>query len=359
LDLFFTILAEGGLIVGGNLLFFRVHLIIIGMTTTLAELSCPYCRARAFAPWYSGIEDRLKHAAGQYAFARCGQCGSALQVPIPKPEQLASFYPKNYGYVPPPPVASGIKGLLASLPHRLFYDPIYQSQMRQVLRGIGWRPDQQGLHLLDVGCGRGLRLLGFRERGFRITATDFAEEYLTTVREMGFNAFASDFEHLAEHVSPESVDVITAFHVFEHVPDLELAAKTSWQILRPGGWLVVIVPLADSIQAKYLKERWIGFTEAPRHLTVPSQAGMRQLLIRTGFRIERELPDALMSNAGMWALSLFPWLAFTHRKPSKLRQIITSGLGFLTTLAATPLTIVEHLFSKKPAAGMFFARKAG
>ncbi len=327
------------------------------MTQALTELTCPYCLAKKFRPLYSGVEDRLKHAPGSYSFARCEGCGSALQVPIPKPEELGSFYPKNYGYVPTPQAGKGLMGLLASLPHKLFYDPIYQSQMRIVLRGIGWRADQKGLHLLDVGCGRGLRLLGFRDRGFKITAMDFAEEYLTTVRELGFPAFASDFEHLQDHVEPESVDVITAFHVFEHVPDLALSAKTSWEILRPGGWLVVIVPLADSIQAKYLQKKWIGYTEAPRHLTVPSQDGMNQLLTREGFVVERQLPDALMSNAGMWALSLFPWLAFTHRKPSKVRQLITSGLAFLSTVAATPFTLVEHILSKKPAAGMFFARK--
>ncbi len=186
---------------------------------------------------------------------------------------------------------------------------------------------------------------------------DFTPEYLDTLRAAGIPAFCSDFEHLSDHVAPASFDVITAFHVFEHVPDVYVAAETCRLALRPGGWLVVAVPLADSWQAKLLGARWLGVTEAPRHVTVPSQEGIHRVLATAGIEVTRVLPDAVLNIAGMLSLSLLPGSALTNRTRGGLLKAAATLTSMAFTVSAIPWAVGEGYLAGRPGAGLFFGRR--
>ncbi len=316
---------------------------------------CQYCGGTETSPWRSGVRDRLRFASGTWTFVRCMTCGSARLDPFPRAEELGSFYPPVYG-VEPPASPRGFKGFLASLPHRLFYQPLLDAQYRLVLQGTGLR-SRNGLRLLDVGCGRGLRLPAFQRSGFHVVGMDFTPTYLETLRTSGIPAFCSDFEHLHENIPPASFDVVTAFHVFEHAADLRTAAEACRFALRAGGWLVVAVPLADSWQARILGHRWIGVTEAPRHVTLPTHEGMTHLLTANGFEVTRFCPDAVLNTAGMLALSLLPSAALTNRNRGGMLSRFISVTSMITTIFGIPWTAIENALLGRPGAGLFFARR--
>ena len=135
------------------------------------------------------------------------------------------------------------------LEYHCFFRPIYESQARACSRDIAW-DGSTGKRLLDVGCGTGLRLLAFRRRGFEVEGMDFHPESVEYLRRRhGVAAVCTDVDGLQGHFAAASFDVITAFHVVEHVPDVLALFRSCWTLLKPGGHFAGAVPLLDCIQA--------------------------------------------------------------------------------------------------------------
>jgi SAM-dependent methyltransferase len=318
--------------------------------------SCLYCGGYSNQPLYEGIHDRLGHAAGSWSFCRCAACGSAVLWPHPRPVDLPAFYPAVYTFTPDNAGRRGLRRWLAGVEHRLFFGPQYRAQARQVawLTGVPARAK-----ILDLGCGRGLRLLAFRALGHDVHGLDFQPEVVAYLwKELGIPATAGDAARADEHFPRASFDVITAFNLLEHMPGVDAVVRSAFALLRPGGWFVAAVPLVDSLQARLLGRRWVAATEAPRHLSLPSKAGLCRALLRGGFGAPAVYPDAVLNCAGMLGLSLFPggcttacygrspWLAHLCR-----------ALAAATSAAALPWCWFENHVLRLPANGLVAARK--
>jgi SAM-dependent methyltransferase len=84
----------------------------------------------------------------------------------------------------------------------------------------------------------------------------------------------------------DGFDLVTLWHVLEHIPELQPDVTRIHQLLRPGGKFLIAVPNVGSLDAKIYKENWIAL-DAPRHLwhfTLPS---INSLASSTGFKIVR------------------------------------------------------------------------
>ena len=77
-------------------------------------------------------------------------------------------------------------------------------------------------------------------------------------------------------VSDKTYDVITLWHVLEHLPDLESVTKKIAKHLKPGGSLIVAVPNFNSYDAKYYKRYWAAY-DTPRHLWHFSKTSMAKI----------------------------------------------------------------------------------
>jgi hypothetical protein len=319
---------------------------------------CLYCAGRSHAPLFENLEDRLRHVPGRWAFRRCGGCGSAILSPFPTASEVASFYPPVYGFTPDLGGRSPVRRLLARLEYLFYFRPQYEAQARRVLRGIGWR-GARGQRLLDVGCGRGVRLIAFRRKGFDVTGADLQPgvvEYLQ--KELGISAVCADAERLPECFPPSSFDLITAFHVLEHVPSVEAVLASCFRLLKPGGWFVGAVPLLDSLQAGFFKGRWISATEAPRHLSLPTRAGMKHVCHRAGFDTVMLRPDSTLTCAAQVGLSLFAGGATTQvYGGGQILPLITRLLAGTAAVLSIPFCVAENHVLRRPSAGIVFAHK--
>ncbi|MCI0357361.1 MAG: hypothetical protein L0211_02610, partial [Planctomycetaceae bacterium] len=136
--------------------------------------ACTYCGGNEFSPLYFGIRDRLKHVAGLWSYVRCDGCGSALLRPFPRTEDLPAFYPPVYTFSPELG-QSPIKRLLSRVEYHLYFRPVYRAQaciIDRHLQTFGERPGK----LLDIGCGRGLRLVEFKSLGYDVQGMDFVPD---------------------------------------------------------------------------------------------------------------------------------------------------------------------------------------
>jgi len=287
-----------------------------------ACLSCLYCSGHDLRPAYTGVRDRLGFVPGEREFWKCRGCGSLVLVPLPRSQDLAAFYPPVYTFGTDLGGASRFKRLLTWLEYAAFFRPQYRGQAGAVLAGIAKAPPPHR-RLLDLGCGRGMRLLEFRARGWDVHGTDFAPDAVRYLREChGIPAVCTDVAGVADHFPPESFDLVTAFHLFEHLPDVAGAFAACFALLKPGGWLAVAAPLADTPGLRWFGRRWVSLAEAPRHVSIPSTRGLLRAAGAAGFCDGRVVADQLLNCAAVYALSAVPAATTTA----------TTGKGFLGAL---------------------------
>jgi SAM-dependent methyltransferase len=269
-----------------------------------------------------------------------------------------SYYPPFYSFKLPISGSGPLGRFLGTLEYYSFYHFYYTGQARLVYRGVG-NNETGNRHLLDIGCGNGLLLLCLRRYGFVVQGQDFQPEAVDYVRNhLDIPAACGEMAHLARLFAPESFHVITAFHVLEHLVDVQAVLESCFSLLKPGGWFVGATPLVDSFQAALFRSRWLAVTEAPRHVTLPSQAGLYKACERGGFTGMRIKPDSLFSCAAVFALSLLPGgttaRVYGVRRLSRFASRLLAGA---LALVALPWCALENYVLRRPAAGIVFARK--
>ena len=109
--------------------------------------------------------------------------------------------------------------------------------------------------MLDVGCGTGAFLEVAEERGWDVTGTEFSAYAIKVAEARRFRVFKG--EVWEAKLSAEAFDVVTCWHVIEHVADPKRVMEEIYRVLRPGGVLVLATPnVADHIfRAAYIIAR--------------------------------------------------------------------------------------------------------
>lgn len=234
---------------------------------TAATAHCLYCDSANLEPLYSGVRDRLGFVPGERTFLRCRECGSAVLDPLPAAAELPRFYPPVYSFTLELGGASRFKRMLSKAEYHLYFKPQYTVQVRRVMRACGWR-NGNGKKLLDVGCGRGLRLLEFRKLGFDVHGLDVQPDVVRYLNEeLKIPARCADVSAMNRMYEPSTFDLITTYFLIEHIPDVRTAFAAMFDLLKPGGWVAAAVPFVDCVQAKVSARS--GSTSKRRRDTCP------------------------------------------------------------------------------------------
>ncbi|MDT0294676.1 class I SAM-dependent methyltransferase [Mesonia ostreae] len=125
--------------------------------------------------------------------------------------------------------------------------------------------------LLDVGAGTGDFLHFISQKNWKVSGVEPNEKARKLAKAKGINLF----EDLAA-VKNQYFDVITLWHVLEHVPNLEEQIQQLRKLLQPNGVLVIAVPNFESYDAQYYKEYWAAY-DVPRHLWHFSKRGITRI----------------------------------------------------------------------------------
>jgi SAM-dependent methyltransferase len=320
---------------------------------------CLYCHAENLAPRWSDIHDRLGYAPGAWGFDRCQDCGSLRLTPMPAEGDLADFYPPVYSFSHDMAQPSTLRGLLIRLEFHVFYGPQYRAQTRAVLRGTQWH-GRPGVKMLDIGCGRGLRLATFQRHGFDVHGLDLQPEVIEYLNhQLNIPGTVGGVEALSSAFEPQSLDLITAFYLLEHVPDVSAVLERCHRLLRPGGWFVGVVPVCDGLQARLFGRRWLHVTEAPRHLSLPSRKGLHRAANLAGYNSVHIRPDSLLNCAGIVGGSLFPGSDMTNAYGrSRLSALAKRFLGGACAIASLPFCWAENYLLDQTSHALIFCRRA-
>lgn len=141
---------------------------------------------------------------------------------------------------------------------------------------------EQPARLLDIGCGTGYFLHAAKEQGFEVSGIEKekgARDYAIT--QFGLNV--KDEEHLWG-IDEASFDVVTLWHVLEHLEKINESIQKIGNILTENGVAVIAVPNHRSYDASFYNDRWAAY-DVPRHLWHFTPKTIEKLLARHGMVI--------------------------------------------------------------------------
>lgn len=220
--------------------------------------TCPTCGDDRVEPFLKA-PDRYHGRLKLYQLVRCAACDLVWLQDPPPPYEMWQHYGPDYDRSV---AAAGA-------------DPNRWRERRETLLKY-----KSGGDLLDLGCSTGGFLESIKGPGWRLYGIEMSEDVAARAKaRTGAEVFVGDI--LDAPYAAESFDVVTCFHVFEHLyhPREVLEKVSMW--LKPGGIFYAFVPNIDSAGARIFKSYWYAL-ELPRHLYHFSRASFRNLANAVG-----------------------------------------------------------------------------
>lgn len=198
----------------------------------------------------------------------------------------------------------------------------------------------------DVGAGDGWLVRRLRDRGIH---ADGAEPYGTRAQELS----ATSAESL--QLTSGSYDLITLWHVLEHLDEPQDVLVRAREGLRDGGRVVVAVPNLDSLQAGLGGDRWFH-QDVPRHAAHFTREGLLRLVARSGLRTSKLRTFTLDQNLlGMTQTLLnrvvghhnAAFAALKVERPAERSAIAASAVAFFpAAVVGTGLELAASLVGR-------------
>jgi|SRR5690554_2852820 len=236
--------------------------------------NCPVCQETYFKAFLEVTDHMITKEV--FKIVECDSCGFHFTNPIPKIDRIGEYY-KSDEYISH---SSNNKGIINFL-----YNKVRAITLKEKVKWV--RNETDGKSLLDIGSGTGYFLKTANDNGFKgiglepdADARDYAHKN---------NHVRSSSQEELYNIEENSFDVITMWHVLEHVYDLRKDLQVIHDILKSNGKLFIAVPNMNSYDARYYKEYWAAY-DVPRHLYHFKQNDISRLLLDFGFDLKKIIP---------------------------------------------------------------------
>ena len=197
--------------------------------------------------------------------------------PQPKAEQLSKYYQSD-DYISHTDTK---RNLLENI-----YHIVRKIALKRKLKLINSFQSEEKT-LLDIGCGTGDFLKTAQDHNWKVTGIE-PNEQAREIANSKTNNTVFETEHLSK-LEPHRFDVITLWHVLEHLPNLDWHAKLFNKLLKPNGTLIIAVPNYKSYDAQYYKTFWAAY-DVPRHLWHFSKTAIERLFKKENLKLVNTLP---------------------------------------------------------------------
>ncbi|MFH0911241.1 MAG: class I SAM-dependent methyltransferase [Planctomycetota bacterium] len=229
------------------------------MAVPLEETACPLCGTHAPRRLFP-VRDLWLDAPEIYGVVECGSCGHVYLNPRPHRNEIGALYPPVY-----------YKTARTDDEIRSTWNSPLN---RQKASYTTLRPSAL---CFDIGAYWGDFLYYMQRHEWRVQGCELSPHPR--------NIFGLDIRRgmLEEASLPaQSVDLLTAWAVIEHVYDPMAMAREAFRILRPGGEFLFTCPNFAGLPARYMQQ-----DDIPRHVQFFTPASVRFLAERAGFRVDR------------------------------------------------------------------------
>jgi 2-polyprenyl-3-methyl-5-hydroxy-6-metoxy-1,4-benzoquinol methylase len=257
-----------------------------------------------------------------FTVKQCPGCSLVFLWPRPDTSELAAIYPKDYYAYNLILKAIENDSAEVSFTEKVFYWLNSRHYQKRLVGHINAQSDRP-LRILDVGCGVGAHLDMLKSifPGAETFGVEMNSNAATKARTRGHHVFEGRFEDV--DIPPASFDLVTSYHVIEHVAKPDFFLKKCLAIARDQGAILLETPNTDCIDFKIFKKRHWGGYHAPRHWYLFQR--------KTLGLLSRKL-DAAIVASGPASSSVF-WVWTLH-------SVVTDWLGKrIADMLFPPVTI--------------------
>lgn len=249
----------------------------VGPSKPVADLAqgwvdpaCPLCGDRLRARLLGGEVCPPGGNPQRVFLVRCQRCDFAYTAPRPGEEIVGSFYTSDYKPHQNPPAS------LAGEPNPS------AGRLAAIDLRKGMLPFGDG-RMLDFGCGSGSYLLRMKKKGWTVTGVDASAAMAQNLTAKGWEVYFGSLPNTA--LKGRQFELITMWQSLEHVPDPVGVLQAAFDLLTPGGRLIVAVPALDSWNFASFGEDWLG-VDFPLHLSHFTKKTLKETALKAGVLVE-------------------------------------------------------------------------
>lgn len=237
---------------------------------------CPLCGKEQFDEVMVCTDH---YATGEsFRICRCKTCGFLFTQAAPAETEIGRYY-ESPDYISHSDTRSGLINRI--------YHQVRQHMLSRKAHLIKRYSGLSQGHLLDIGTGTGYFSHFMKKKGWEVNATEKSSQARLFAQEH-FGLKVDSPETLGAY-KDKAFDVITLWHVMEHLEHLNETWETLSRLLKDRGVLIVAVPNPDSFDAQKYGEMWAAY-DVPRHLWHFTPSAMQQFGIKHGFILTERRP---------------------------------------------------------------------
>lgn len=298
------------------------------------EIACSLCGGSSYTPLLRTRDYRFK-LNEYFNFVRCKDCGLIYLNPRPTANAILKRYEEDYG-------PSSEINRSKKLRHRsnlIRYLVRFLYKVNGTYSILEANPKGR---FLDVGCGNGDTLEKARDMGADVFGVDINYKCVSLCQNKMLNVRCGSVEDV--QYPDNFFNTIWISQTIEHLPYPNRTMKDIFRILKPGGFVYIMTPNAESYLAAVFRSFWQGW-HAPFHFQVYAEKTIRRLSESAGFIVVR---IKFMTPGGFFAVSI---KAVLFAKIGKVVRPIDHGKIFdsflFKALIAPIFRIFDFLLDKK------------
>ncbi|MEI6019587.1 MAG: class I SAM-dependent methyltransferase [Bacteroidota bacterium] len=273
--------------------------------------ACPVCGQNTPSPFLTCKDYTVSGTT--FNISACNNCGFKYTNPIPEPENLGRYY-QSEEYISH---SDTDKGLVAKL-YKIVRSYTIWKKLNMVNKLVA-----RGT-ILDYGCGTGAFLGACKKDGWKTIGI----EPDAGARKIAGNSLSELYdskEALIKENNSINFDIISLWHVLEHVVDLKQTLEILTSKLNKEGALIIALPNYKSFDANHYHEHWAAY-DVPRHLYHFDKSSVSKLMATYGFELQNTLP--------MLFDSFYVSLLSEKYKNGKGNLLKAFGIGLISNIKA-------------------------
>jgi 2-polyprenyl-3-methyl-5-hydroxy-6-metoxy-1,4-benzoquinol methylase len=222
---------------------------------------CPWCKSEK-TQFHLWLKDEFL-TQEDFQIYECLKCGLLFTEPRPEKSVIGKYYKSDEYY--------------SHQENKTGFIPKLYESVKSVNLKKKYKMATEGIakgRVLDIGCGVGDFLHTMEQNGWDAVGIEPSEDAKAIAKK---RIKAQIFDTEAQETLPDnSFDLITMWHVLEHVDDLHWQLKQLEHLIKPNGRVVIAVPNYKSYDGDFYKEKWAAY-DVPRHLNHFNQEALVKL----------------------------------------------------------------------------------
>lgn len=240
------------------------------------QVTCPLCHSSE-TRYHLNCKDHLV-SDEEFNLIHCNNCGLVFTQDAPGPDKIGRYY-QSQNYISHSDTKQGLTSRLYHIARQIMLPAKRKTVQQFTGKTCG--------KLLDFGSGTGYFIRHMADHGWGAQGIEIDDGARNYAKE--WTGLTVEDPETLSSLPDNHFDVITLWHVLEHIHDLQGTLSQFHRILKKDGNLVLALPNYTSLDAGHYKENWAAY-DVPRHLWHFSPDTVRHLLSDNGFRLEKLKP---------------------------------------------------------------------